>query len=213
MAEPLVVVGAGGFGREALDVALAMNEVSEAPLWDIRGVVDDAPSELNLRRLVDRGVPWLGEVKTLERDDDAWVAIGIGAPQIRRAVSGRLALPACRHATLVHPTVVHGSCSSIGSGSILCAGVVLGTNVTLGQLTHLNARAVIGHDSTTGDFVSINPSATVSGECRIAEAALVGAGAVVLQGRSVGCESVVGAAACVVHDVPEGRSVKGVPAV
>jgi hypothetical protein len=50
---PLVVIGAGGFGREALDVITALNSAVASPLFDILGVVDDSPSVPNLDRLPD----------------------------------------------------------------------------------------------------------------------------------------------------------------
>ena len=35
MAEPLVVVGAGGFGREVIDVVEAMNAASATPVFEV----------------------------------------------------------------------------------------------------------------------------------------------------------------------------------
>ena len=60
MAEPLVVVGAGGFGREVIDVVEAINAQTTSPSGSVVGVVDDAPSEVNLERLAHRGVEFLG---------------------------------------------------------------------------------------------------------------------------------------------------------
>ena len=64
MAEPLVVVGASGFGRETLDVAEAINAAAPLPVWDILGVVDDNPSQVNLLRLKERDVAHSGRSKT-----------------------------------------------------------------------------------------------------------------------------------------------------
>ncbi|WP_416954719.1 hypothetical protein ACNKF0_20975 [Nocardioides sp. T5] len=57
MADRLVIVGAGGFGREVLDVVDAVNSSAATPVWAVAGVVDDRPTEDNLSHLRRRG--WL----------------------------------------------------------------------------------------------------------------------------------------------------------
>lgn len=202
----IVVVGAGGFGRETLDVVAALGDAIR-----LVGVLDDAPSEVNLRRLHDRGVTYLGTIDDwLARGDDAEYAVAVGSPAMRRALVSRFA--GRTPATLVHPSAGIGVASVLGPGAIVCGGVQVSTNVRLGAHVHLNPNATIGHDAVVGDYVSVNPAATISGDCEIRADVLVGAGAVVLQGLTVGTDAVVGAAACVVRDVPAGTTVKGVPA-
>jgi sugar O-acyltransferase (sialic acid O-acetyltransferase NeuD family) len=212
VSQPLVVIGAGGFGRETLDVVEAINRATSAPVYAVLGVLDDAPSELNLTRLKDRGVAFLGAADTWLPDHDAEVAIAVGSPQARRDIAQRLSTRVGSAAALVHPAAVIGSAGSVGPGTIICGGVQVSTNVQLGRQVHLNPNATIGHDAILDDYVSVNPAAIVSGECRIGAGTLIGAGSVVLQGVTVGAGVVVGAAACVVRDVPDGATVKGVPA-
>lgn len=210
MPESLVVVGAGGFGRETLDVAEAMNAAAPSPVWDILGVVDEAPSDPNLQRLESRGISYLGPTATTP--SGARVSIGIGSPSARKSVSEELSLRDLEFATLIHPTAVIGSQVEIGTGSVICAGVSVGTNVTLGHHVHLNPHAVIGHDTTLGDHVSVNPNATLSGDCHLEDEVLIGAGSLVLQGLTVGKGTIVGGSACVVTHTAAAVVVKGVPA-
>ena len=212
MAEPLIVVGASGFGRETLDVAEAINAAAPLPVWDILGVVDDNPSQVNLLRLKERDVAYLGTLEDLHGYPRVQVVIGVGSPSARRAIASRLAASEVRPTSLIHPTAVLGSRVRVGSGSVICAGASVGTNVELGEHVHLNPHAVIGHDARLGDFVSVNPNATVSGECELDSGVLVGAAATVLQGLRVGADATVGAAACVTKDVDDRVTVKGVPA-
>lgn len=213
MTVPLVLIGAGGFGREALDVVSAMNAASPDPVFELLGVIDSGPSELNLARLAALGVPHLGsETEWLERGQHAEYAIGIGDPEVRSRLSATFDGNGLSAATLVHPTAVIGSRSVLDPGVIICAGVQVSTNVHLKRHVHLNPSVTIGHDCTLDPFVSVNPGAVVSGEVAVGEGALIGSGAVVLQGLSVGAGSTVGAAACVVGNVHPGAIVKGVPA-
>src|SRR3546814_10262773 len=180
MVGKLVVIGAGGFGRETLDVAEAINAAADnGPVWDIVGVVDDAPSDINLERLSARSFTFLGSIAHLP--SDAHAVIGVGSPQARSAINQKLD-GSVQFSTLIHPTAVMGSQVTIGAGSVVCAGVSVGPNVTVGEQVHLNPHAVIGHDTSLGDFVSVNPNATISGDCTIDSGVLVGAAAVVLQG-------------------------------
>lgn len=210
MDKPLVVVGVGGFGRETLDVVEAINRATQTPVWALLGVVDDAPSEVNLERLNERNVPFLGELA--EIPSHAWVALAVGSPQARAQLDDRLTGHCAGFATLVHPSAAVGSRHSAEVGAIVCASASIGTNVTFGRQVHLSPHAVIGHDTRLGDFVSVNPNATISGECVLESEVLVGAGAVVLQGLRVGSRALVGAAACVTRNVSFGDVLVGVPA-
>lgn len=210
---PLVVIGAGGFGRETLDVIEAINHSSGAVLFEIAGVVDDAPSEVNLERLRSRGIPYLGTIETLLATETSYAfSIGVGNPRVRQRVAARLEQAGLEPAIAVHPSATIGSSVTLGPGTIVCGGVQVSTNTVFGRYVHLNPNATIGHDSRLGDFVSINPAAVISGEVTIGPGALVGAGAVILQGLAVGEGAIIGASACVVRDVASGATVKGVPA-
>jgi sugar O-acyltransferase (sialic acid O-acetyltransferase NeuD family) len=211
--EPLVVVGAGGFGREVLDVVDAVNERGRR--WALLGVLDDKPTAQNVERLRRRGAAYLGAL-------DEWLSsvdiqrvryvIGVGSPRTRQHLAERLDHAGLRPATLVHPSATWGQDVSIAPGSVLCAGVRLTTNINVGKHVHLNLNVTVGHDTMISNFVSVNPLASISGDCYIGERALIGVGGVVLEGRRVGNDSIVGASACVVSDVPPEITVKGVPA-
>lgn len=213
MIEPLVVIGAGGFGRETLGVVDAINDAGSQPRFELLGVLDDDPSELNMSRLAALGVRHLGTIaEWLEADARALFAVGVGSPTTRDSIARRFEERGHRAATLIDPRAHIGRASSAGSGSVVCAGVEISTNVTLGRHVHVNPHVTIGHDTLVGDCVSINPAATVSGDVTIEDRVLIGAAAVILQGLTVGAGSLVGAAACVVRDVPTSATVKGVPA-
>ena len=86
MPEDIIIVGAGGFGRETLDVIHAINAAAAEPVWNVLGVVDDGPSPVHGARLASRGIPHLGGIDALRPLlPSARYVIGIGSPAVRAA--------------------------------------------------------------------------------------------------------------------------------
>lgn len=213
MAEPIVVIGIGGFGREVIDVIDAINAAGPEPTWELVGVVDDAPTDVNLERLSRRGVDYIGSTDVpLGWEEPVSYVVGIGNPRVRRMLAERYDAASFRAATLIHPSVTTGFGVTVGAGSVICAGARLTTNIDLGRHVHLNLNVTVGHDSALGDFVSVNPLASISGDCVIEEGVLIGVAGVVLNGLTVGSGATVGGSACVVRDVDPGVVAIGVPA-
>lgn len=213
MTEPIVVVGAGGFGREVLDVIRSINIASQETRWTIAGVLDDAPNPTNVRLLELQGVKILGGVvEFLNGSPSMSYVIGIGAPAVRREVAEKFEMAGWPPATLVHPAATVGLGVELGAGTIVCAGARVSTNVKVGRHGHIDTNVTIGHDSRLAGFVRLNPGSSVSGDCSIGEGSLIGAGAVVINQVSIGQNVTVGAGACVVRDVGADALVKGVPA-
>jgi sugar O-acyltransferase (sialic acid O-acetyltransferase NeuD family) len=214
VSQPIVVIGAGGFGREVIDVMEAMNAAGSGSPWEFRGVIDDSLSATNRARLQDRSIPFLGSSDEYLGTSGAAVSyvVGIGAPSVRRRVADRFDAAGHVGATLVHPSVTMGALVTVGAGTVLCAGVRITTNVTVGRHVHINLNATVGHDTTIAEFVSLNPLASISGDCVLEREVLVGVGGIVLNGLRLGEGAVVGGAACVVRDVLPHTTVVGVPA-
>ena len=121
--KPLVIVGVGGFSRETAQ-AVHMVQRHGPAVWDPCGFVDDDPAEPGT--IVD-GLPVFGTIGTLATSPDAMVVVGTGRPDnytSRRAIVGRLGLPAERYATIVHPDASIAPTTAIGVGTVILAGTV-----------------------------------------------------------------------------------------
>jgi sugar O-acyltransferase (sialic acid O-acetyltransferase NeuD family) len=205
----LAIVGAGGFGREVLDVVRAVNDVQ--PTWEVVGfVADDAPEADLIERISTR---WLGTIdEFLGAPAASHYVLGIGDPKVRRSIAERLDRFGLAAATLVHPAAAIGADVELEPGSVVCSHVSITTNVRLGRHVHVNLNSTIGHDSRIRDYVTINPLVAVSGDVTLEEGVTMGTHSSILQGLRVGAGSFVGAGAVVVKDVPSGVTVVGVPA-
>ena len=204
---PLVLVGAGGFGREVHDIVVAINR--DGAEFDLLGYVDDSPGEHPL--VLRLGELFLGNTDELVRRQ-AGFAIGIGSGEVRRTLDAKLVAAGCMPVTLIHPIATVGTDNHIGKGCILAAGARVTTNITLGRHVDLHVNSTVGHDSILDDFASVYPGATVSGNVHLGEAVTIGTGANVLPGVTIGAGAFVGAGAVVISDVPPGVTVAGVPA-
>jgi sugar O-acyltransferase (sialic acid O-acetyltransferase NeuD family) len=204
--QSLVIVGAGGHGRETLDIVEAIN--GERPTYDVCGFVASSGDDSLLAR---RGLSRLGDVDVLAGLDAVYV-LAIGMPWDRRTVGDRVAGYGKVAVTLVHPRATVGGDNHLGEGVLVAAGAAVTTNVRLGDHTHLNVGSVVSHDCTLGQFVTVSPGALVNGNVRLDDGVFVGTGAVVTPGRRVGEGARIGAGAVVVDDVPPGVTAKGVPA-
>lgn len=208
---PLVIVGAGGHGREMLDLV-------EANGWRHRfvGFVDDTvPSGEGAARLERRGAAVVGTVADLCSWPDGYdVMVGIGTSAVRRRIDEAINAVSPRHRvpSVVHPSASLGSELTFADGVVICAQATITTNVTLGRHTHINVGCSVQHDSTLGDFVTVSPGVFVNGDVTIGNDVFIGTGAAVTRGCTVGDGAVIGAGAVVLGDVEPGAFVAGTPA-
>jgi sugar O-acyltransferase (sialic acid O-acetyltransferase NeuD family) len=115
-------------------------------------------------------------------------------------------------APMIDPTAIVARTSTIGPGSFVNAGAIVGALASLERHVVLNRGATIGHHVEIGAFASVGPGVVLGGQVSIGPGALIGAGAVVLPKVRIGAHAVVGAGAVVVEPVPDGAKVVGSPA-
>lgn len=198
----IVVVGAGGHGREVADVALAAG-------LELVGFLDDGDPDVAL--LERRGAVLLGGVE-LVAELDHQVLLGIGDGAARARLDERLVALGLASPVVVHPQASTGTDVELGPGTVLAAGARVTTHVVVGRHGYVGPNATLGHDTVLGDCVTVLPGATVSGSVTLGAGASIGTGANVLQGLTVGAAAMVGAGSVVTRDVAAGVTVVGVPA-
>jgi sugar O-acyltransferase (sialic acid O-acetyltransferase NeuD family) len=206
----LMVVGAGGFGRETVEAIRALTARGAA--WRLRGYVDDDPALAGT--LID-GTPVLGTITELKSLPDACVVVCTGRPDnyaSRPRIVAALAFPAYRYATIIHPTVAVSVSSRVGPGSVLLAHTVLTAAVDVGSHVAVMPHVTLTHDDVVEDYATLASGVRLGGGVRIGRGAYVGAGALVREGRTVGSGALVGMGAVVTTDIPSRQVWAGVPA-
>ena len=207
---PLLLVGAGGLGREVAAAVEAVNRVE--PRWQVLGYVDDDPA---LQGATIGGHSVLGPLEAADRFRDASVAICVASPTnqlARKRVAMRMAADQERLATIVHPAAHLASSTELGAGAIVLAGTVATTDVTIGSNCLIMPNVTLTHDDVLSDHVICAGGAALAGEVHVGEGAYLGAGCRVRERRWVGAWALVGMGAVVLEDVPVGQVWTGVPA-
>jgi sugar O-acyltransferase (sialic acid O-acetyltransferase NeuD family) len=204
----LLIYGAGGFAREALQIVHAINAIN--PTWHFRGFVVD-PEHAGAKESVN-GHPVTSDPAELTDDDRPEFLVAIGNPFVRQKIVAKLAKKGCIFPTIVHPKAWIGEHVTLNPGTIICAGCCLTTDIEIGQHCHLNLTSTVGHDARLGEFCTISPGVNISGNVRLGNLVEIGTGAALLPKVSIGSGSVIGAGAVVLKDVPANVTAVGVPA-
>ena len=198
----LVIIGAGGLGREVAWSVRRVNESCAEPKWNLAGFADDAPGKSS--GLLD-GLPLLGTVAKVakERPEAAFfIAVGDNATRERIALEldGREFPAVVDTAAIVAPTAV------IEKGAFVAPLAIVSAGASVGRFALVNARAGVGHDSRLGAFSQVCPGASLSGATVLGERAFVGTNACTLPGVEVGADAKIAGGTPAYSNVPSGAT-------
>ncbi len=208
MLKKIVIIGAGGFAREVLDVFDACNQHKEQ--FKLLGfVVEPGYGEIGARV---NGLPILGGMDWfVGQGKDVMAICGIGAPEIRYRFVAEAMKRNVRFCSVIHPNAIVTKWVTMGEGVIITAGCIVTNNIRIGNHVQLNLCSTVGHDTVIGGFSTIAPGAHVSGNVNIGDGCYIGTGANILERINVGEWAVVGAGCAVVKNVEANNTVVGVP--
>jgi sugar O-acyltransferase (sialic acid O-acetyltransferase NeuD family) len=201
----LLIVGAGGFGREVLQWTRDTWPDHDGLLG---GFLSDDPHRLD--GFV-TGLRIVSTVRAYEKQPGDYLILGIGVAYSRRIVAELLAAKGANFVTLVHPTAVVARSARVGEGSIICPGAIVSDSVKIGAYVLVNYHASLGHDASAGDFAVLSPYATLGGNAHIENDVFLGLHASVGPGIRVEARTKVSANSCVLSNSPSDALVFGVP--
>jgi sugar O-acyltransferase (sialic acid O-acetyltransferase NeuD family) len=202
--ESLIIVGAGGFGREVLAWAR-----QASPACHVKGFLDDNPDAL-ARTPVD--VPLLGPVTGYRPSPEDRFICAIGRVDYKRRCVETLLAAGARFATVIHRTAVIGEAVRLGNGVILCPHTVVASHAQLGDFVSVNLHSTVAHDAVVGRWSQLHCHVDVTGGVTVGEGVTIGSHASLLPGVRVGDGALVGAGSVVMGDVAAGVTVFGAPA-
>src|SRR3712207_3764361 len=141
----VAIVGAGGYGRVALDVLLA------GGLGDrVLGFYDDAHAVIPERV---RGYPVLGDVEMLKSMlsiEPVHVVVAITDNTARLRVANSLRGLGGQFFTAIHPLAYVSSVATIEGGCVVAAGVAVHPDTAVGGHCYLGSPSVVDRDRERG---------------------------------------------------------------
>ena len=195
----LIIVCAGGFGREVYYMAKSIGK------WNIKGFIDD-----NLLALdgVNIALPIIGTIKDWVPSENEVFALGVSNPKTKEIIVNIMKTKGAKFETLIAPHSRIIETTTLGEGCIISGSI--GDCVSIGNFVNVMG-SMIGQDSVIEDFT------TTTGYTNIASAHLgkrvfVGSHAVVLHGKKVGDDAFICAGSIVFNNVKAGTKVIGNPA-
>jgi len=205
----IVIVGAGGFGREVLWTLIDCNKKFKA--YKVIGFIDDNKS---LKGKLVNNIPVLGGLDWFSSNNSKnfKCSVAIGDCKLRKKIVQELEKRDIEFATIIHPSVICSEFVEIGKGTIIQAGSIITPNTKIGQHVHINMHCTIAHDCILEDFVTLAPDVHINGDTMIGSGVFIGTGAVAKDEIKIGRGSVIAAGAVLIDDVPENSLFAGVPA-
>jgi sugar O-acyltransferase (sialic acid O-acetyltransferase NeuD family) len=165
----VAIVGAGGYGRVALDVLLASGFGDR-----VLGFYDDAHAALSGEV---RGVPILGDVgmlKSMLSVEPVHVVVAITENEARLQVANSLRGLGARFLTPVHPEAYVSEAAVVGDGSVVAAGAIVHPDAAVGSHCFLGPRSVVDRDAEVGAGTWISAGAIVGPGARIGARVVLG---------------------------------------
>jgi sugar O-acyltransferase (sialic acid O-acetyltransferase NeuD family) len=196
---PIVIVGAGGLGREVLAALLASGR-------QVAGfLVEPEYSTLPIH-----GLPVANHISAWTGHSELEFVVAVGDGRARKRLTQELG--DVRFVKSIHPAATMGPNVSLGEGTMILGPANASVDVQIGSHVVINPGCAIAHDCNVEAYVNLGPGVMLAGGVIIEEGANLGTGCIVTPGRRVGAWAILGAGAVVTRDIPPNQTMAGVPA-
>ena len=203
----LVIIGAGGCGREALQWAKEINRQENR--WHIKGFLDDDLNALDGKICSVKVLDTIDGYK-IASDDEFICCIGNSA--IRKAVVEKMKTKGAVFTKLVHPNAVIADTCKLGEGVVIYPYALISDNAVLGDGCIVNMYSSVAHDSVLGEYCTISAHCDITGMCRLGNRVFMGSTSHVVPTLTIGDDVYICAGSTVMTKVRAGMKVLGNPA-
>jgi sugar O-acyltransferase (sialic acid O-acetyltransferase NeuD family) len=203
--ERLIIVGAGGLGREVDE--LAWDDYANGRDWMMGGFLDTRPNALEgyqTRTSV------IGDPHTFIPQPQDIFIVAVGDVALKKKLVAPLVLRGARFVSL-RTNVRMGARCTYGA-SVFGDRATLSVDVTVGNYAYIGADVIVGHDSVIGDYAHVGPRCFVAGRVKVGPLATIHPMATLAMDAEIGEGATVGAGAVVFGKVAPHTTVLGNPA-
>lgn len=206
------IIGAGGFAREVMPVALDMlNSLRDARDYELVFVDEDLKKEtvINGHRVISYD-------DFVNRTEKKYFNVAITDFKARERIAHKAKDSGIKPFTITALNSIIMDDNDIGEGAIFCPFTTVTSNAKIGRFFHANIYSYVAHYCVIGDFVTFAPSVHCNGHVVVEDYAYIGTGAMIKQGIDeplvIGEGAIVGMGAVVTKSVKPFTTVVGCPA-
>lgn len=205
--QDIVIIGAGGFGREVEELISEIN--ASRNQFNLLGFIDSNP-EITLNGNSRSQV--IGPVTSLAGLSNVKAVIAIGDPIVRKMIFDQLKDMNIELQSIFHPSSIISPSSKIGDGTILCAFTFVGTNSCIEENVVMNVYSSLGHDAIIGSNSVISPYSALTGNVRVGDVCFIGTHSTISPSVEIGDYSKVSSGSMVSKNCEPGSLLSGNPA-
>lgn len=202
----LIIVCAGVFGRELLEVVKHVNRVT--PKWNIKGFINDDLNALD-GHMCSKDYPILGTIKDWIPSENEVFAVGIASPKGKRTVVETLKAKGAKFETVISPRAFVADYVTLGEGVIITAGSVQ-TEADIGDFVTV-AGSVVGCGCSIDEYSTTTSMVNLT-SAQIGKDVFIGSHSVVLENNKIGDGAFICAGSIVFNNISAGKKVWGIPA-
>lgn len=202
----IIIVGAGGFGREALYLAKEIKKYYNHD-WNIKGFIND---DIHALDDIDCDYPILGRIQDWVVAENDLYVLGAAKPEAKEILVNIMKAKGAEFISLIHPQALVNEKAKFGEGCIVGGRSSVGDCAKIGNFVHL-AGCMVGQDAEVGDFSTITGFANVT-TAKLGKKVFVGSHAVILNDLKIGDNALITTGSIVVTNVKDGKKVMGYPA-
>lgn len=203
----LYIVGAGGCGREVLQIVKDIHSV-QGPRWNIVGFLDDKEMPL-AGKDCDYGV--VGTIRDYVPGKNDVLAMAVADPKGKRKLAEMLLARGAVFENIIHPDASLKEFSTMGTGNVVYGGFSMSNNVQIGSFTTL-LSSLVGHDVQIGDYTTISAFCNITGYVKIGMGVFIGGSCAIAPHAVIEDDAYVGIGSVVLRRVKVGQKVFGNPA-
>lgn len=203
----LIIIGAGGMGREVMNLALQCEGYNKE--YVIKGFIDDNLESMS--GLVGYP-PIIGRIDDYKIKQDDVFTCSIGSVQSKKKCIETIVKHGGSFISLIHPTSLINSNAKLGIGCQIFPFAQVGSEAVIGNYVLIQSYAGIAHDVNVGNYTRIDTHVLCVGGVSIGNRVTLHTAAIINHGVTIEDDATVGAASFVIKRVRQGTSVFGIPA-
>lgn len=205
----IVIIGAGGFGKEVKTIIDAINKIS--PVWNVKAFYDDA--YVNNEDIIDE-VKCIGTLDDLIKTKKGEISLVFGIADrdvVNTTVKKLEKINLFSFPNIIHPSVELNSGVVFGKGNVVAAGSIFSCDINIGDFNFFNTFMGVGHDAEVGNFNCFMPRVQISGGVKMGDFNFFGMNSSVIQNKTIENNNTINSYTLLTKNIKSDRKYFGIP--